>query len=77
VLLFTAPAFFPRELLTPALRDAAVYNPLTYVVEAVRGLLAGDATLGDPWAGLAAAVLLAVATTVLATFALSERLRTL
>ncbi len=77
VLLFTAPAFFPRELLAPALRDAAVYNPLTYVVEAVRGLLAGDATLGDPWAGLAAAVLLAVATTVLATFALSERLRTL
>ncbi|MBA3407769.1 MAG: ABC transporter permease [Solirubrobacterales bacterium] len=77
VLLFTAPAFFPRELLTPVLRDAAVYNPLTYVVEAVRGLLAGDSALGDPWVGLAAALGLAVATTALATFALAQRLRSL
>jgi len=76
VLLFTAPAFFPRELLNPLLRDAAAYNPLTYVVEAVRGLLAGDAGLGDPWLGLAAAVGTAVAATALATFALAERLRT-
>ncbi len=75
VLLFTAPAFFPRELLTPVLRDAARFNPLTYVVEAVRGLLAADGALGDPWAGLAAAVLLALATTALATFALGRRLR--
>ena len=67
VLLFTAPAFFPRELLTPALHDLAAYNPLTYVVEAVRGLLAGDRALGDPWEGFAAAVGLAVATTALAT----------
>ncbi len=77
VLLFTAPAFFPRELLTPVLRDAAVYNPLTYVVEAVRGLLAGDSALGDPWVGLAVALGLAVATTALATFALAQRLRSL
>jgi ABC-2 type transport system permease protein len=76
ILLFTAPAFFPRELLAPALRDLAPYNPLTYVVEAVRGLLAGDASLGDPWAGAAAAVGLAVASTALATLALRERLRT-
>jgi ABC-2 type transport system permease protein len=75
VLLFTAPAFFPRELLTPALRWAAAYNPLTYVVEAVRGLLTGEHALGDPWAGLAAAVLLALATTTLATLALAQRLR--
>jgi ABC-2 type transport system permease protein len=77
VLLFTAPAFFPRDLLAPALRDFAAYNPLTYVVEAVRGLLIDDSRIGDPLAGLAAAVLLAVATTALATFALRERLRTL
>jgi len=75
VLLFTAPAFFPRELLTPVLRDVAAYNPLTYVVEAVRGLLAGDAGLGDPWIGLASAVGLAVTMTALATFALKARLR--
>jgi ABC-2 type transport system permease protein len=76
VLLFTAPAFFPRELLSPALRAVAEYNPLTYVVEAVRGLLTGDETIGDPLAGAAAAVLLALATTALATLALRERLRT-
>jgi ABC-2 type transport system permease protein len=76
VLLFTAPAFFPRELLTPALRSIAGYNPLTYVVEAVRGLLTGDEAIGDPWTGAAAAVLLALATTGLATLALKERLRT-
>jgi ABC-2 type transport system permease protein len=77
VLLFTAPAFFPRELLTPALRDVSVYNPLTYVVVAVRGLLAADSALGVPWVGLAAAIGLALATTALATFALAQRLRSL
>ncbi len=76
VLLFTAPAFFPRDLLSPALRDASAFNPLTYVVEAVRGMLTGDDTLGDPLLGLAAAAGLAVATTALATLALKERLRT-
>jgi ABC-2 type transport system permease protein len=75
VLLFTAPAFFPRELLAPVLEDVSVFNPLTYVVEGVRGLLAGDADLGDPGTGYAAAVGLAVATTGLATVALKERLR--
>ena len=76
VLLFTAPAFFPQDLLTPVLRDLSVYNPLTYVVEAIRALLGGDTSLGDPWLGLAAAVGMAVATTALAVFALRERLRT-
>jgi ABC-2 type transport system permease protein len=76
VLLFTAPAFFPRELLTPALRSVATYNPLTYVVEGVRALLTGDPTLGDPWLALGSAAGLAVLTATLATFALKERLRT-
>ena len=75
VLLFTAPAFFPQELLTPVLRDVSAFNPLTYVVEAVRGLLAGDAELGDPWLGLLAALGTAIATTALSTLALKERLR--
>jgi ABC-2 type transport system permease protein len=75
VLLFTAPAFFPRDLLAPALRDAAVYNPLTYVVEAVRGLLAADPALGNGWHGLLAAAGVAVVTVALSTVALQERLR--
>lgn len=77
VLLFTAPAFFPRALLTPVLRDLSPFNPLTYVVEAIRALLAADPALGSAWAGAGAAVALAVATTVLATFALKARLRSL
>jgi ABC-2 type transport system permease protein len=77
VMLFTAPAFFPQDLLTPVLSDISVYNPLTYVVEGVRGLLAGDSDLGDPLAGFAAAIGMAVATTVLATLALKQRLRRL
>ena len=77
VFLFTAPAFFPRELLAPVLRDAAPFNPLTYVVEAIRGLLAADAGLGDPWIGLLAATAMAVVTTAVAVVALKERLRTL
>jgi ABC-2 type transport system permease protein len=77
VLLFTAPAFFPRDLLAPALHDVAAYNPLTYVVEAVRGMLTGDDAIGDPLTGLAAAVGMAIGATGLATLALRERLRTL
>lgn len=76
VLLFTAPAYFPRELLTPVLQQVAVVNPLTYVVEASRGLLTGVAEIGSPLAGLAAAAGLAVFATALAVLALAERLRT-
>ena len=76
ILLFTAPAFFPRELLHPVLREAAVYNPLTYVVEGVRSLLSGDPGMGDPGIGLLAALGVAVASIALATLALKERLRT-
>jgi ABC-2 type transport system permease protein len=77
VLLFTAPAFFPQELLTPVLRDISDYNPLTYVVEGVRGLLAGDAELGDPVAGALAALGLAAVTITISTLALKQRLRRL
>jgi ABC-2 type transport system permease protein len=77
VLLFTAPAFFPRDLLAPALQDVAAYNPLTYVVEGVRGMLAGDSSLGDPLAGFAAGIGFALVTVGVATLALKERLRRL
>jgi ABC-2 type transport system permease protein len=77
VMLFTAPAFFPQNLLTPFLQDVSDFNPLTYVVEGIRALLGGDSSLGSPWAGFASACGLVVATTALATFALQERLRRL
>ena len=76
-MLFTAPAFFPQELLAPVLHDISLYNPLTYIVEGVRALLNDDRSLGNPWEGLAAACGLAVATTAIATLALKERLRRL
>ena len=69
--------FRARHLLTPLLHDVSVFNPLTYVVEGIRGLLGGDSSLGSPWAGFAAACGLTVATTALATVALKERLRRL
>jgi ABC-2 type transport system permease protein len=75
VLLFTAPAFFPRDLLTPTLHDLAAYNPLTYVVEGSRGLLQDDTSLGDPLLGLVAALGLALFATALATLALRDRAR--
>jgi ABC-2 type transport system permease protein len=77
VLLFTAPAFIPRDLLSPALNDIAPYNPLTYVVEGVRGLLQGDAELGSPWQGLVSATGLALGAVALSTLALKDRLRRL
>jgi ABC-2 type transport system permease protein len=77
VMLFTSPAFFPQELLSPVLHDISVYNPLTYVVEGVRALLNDDTSLGSPWHGLVAACGLAAATTALSTLALKERLRRL
>ena len=77
VMLFTAPAFFPQEFLTPVLQEASVYNPLTYVVEGVRALLGGTDELGSPAIGFAAAIGLAIATVALATGALKQRLRRL
>ena len=74
--LFTAPAFFPRELLHPVLRSIAAYNPLAYVVEGMRGALHASSTLGNPLHGLLAAIGLAVVATALAVFAIYERGRT-
>ncbi len=75
VLLFTAPAFFPRDLLDPTLSTIAQYNPLTYIVEAIRASLHDDAALGDPLQGLLAAALLLVGATAVAVWAMRSRMR--
>ena len=77
VMLFTAPAFFPQEFLTPVLQDISVYNPLTYVVEGVRGCWAATVRSAARRPGFAAAIGLAIATVALATLALKQRLRRL
>jgi ABC-2 type transport system permease protein len=38
-LLFLTPNFVPRNLLTPPMRVAATYNPVTYLIEGLRSLL--------------------------------------
>jgi len=40
--LFFAPVYFPLDLLTGWIETVATLNPLTYVLEAVRSMLAGD-----------------------------------
>jgi ABC-2 type transport system permease protein len=37
--LFLAPTFVPREALKGWLSTAAAFNPTTYVIEAIRGIL--------------------------------------
>jgi ABC-2 type transport system permease protein len=41
--LFFAPVYVPLTLLSGWIETVATLNPLTYVLEAVRSLLAGDA----------------------------------
>jgi ABC-2 type transport system permease protein len=73
VLLFTAPAFFPRDFLAPELEAIAPYNPLTYVVEGIRAALHDDPALGNPWTGLLAAAGFLVAATVFSVVAMRKR----
>ena len=76
VLLFTAPAFLPHDYLNPTLQAISDYNPLTYVVEGMRGALFDSPGLGSvPLGFLSAAVLLA-AMFALAVWAMRSRVRT-
>lgn len=75
VLLFTAPAFFPRELLDPTLRTISEVNPLTYIVEAIRAGLHDSSALGDPLEGFLAATGMLAFATALAVWAMRARMR--
>jgi ABC-2 type transport system permease protein len=74
VLLFTAPAFFPRDLLNPTAEAIAAYNPLAYIVEGIRGALYDNPDLGNPWIGFAVGLGLVVLMTGVADWALRRRL---
>ena len=75
VLLFTAPAFFPRDLLNGTMRSISQYNPLTYIVEAIRAALHDDTALGSPLNGVLAATALLAGATAIAVWAMRARLR--
>lgn len=64
VLLFLAPVYVPLSLLTGWIHDVANLNPVTAVLEAGRGLMAGA-----PVELLAAFAGLAIGATLLAVFA--------
>ena len=63
-LLFLTPNFVPRDLLTRPMEVAATFNPVTYVMEALRALILQD----DPWreAAIGAGVVAASLAVVLA-----------
>lgn len=41
-LLFLTPSFVPRNMLAPMMEKAATYNPVTYIMEALRSLILND-----------------------------------
>ena len=50
-LLFLTPNFVPRDLLTEPMEIAATFNPVTYVMEALRSLILRDLVWADIWPG--------------------------
>jgi ABC-2 type transport system permease protein len=52
-LLFLTPNFVPRHLLTHPMEIAATFNPVTYVMEALRSLILEDLAWARIWPGFA------------------------
>jgi ABC-2 type transport system permease protein len=52
-LLFLTPNFVPRHLLTRPMEIAATFNPVTYVMEALRSLILQDFVWSRIWPGFA------------------------
>jgi ABC-2 type transport system permease protein len=57
-LLFLTPNFVPRDLLTRPMEIAATFNPVTYVMEALRSLLLEDLDWGTVLPGFAVVAVL-------------------
>ncbi|HWT22907.1 MAG TPA: ABC transporter permease [Solirubrobacteraceae bacterium] len=60
-LLFLTPNFVPRELLTEPMEVAATFNPVTYVMEALRSLILEDFDWGQILPGFAVVAVLGAA----------------
>ena len=60
-LLFLTPNFVPREMLTRPMEIAATFNPVTYVMEALRSLILQDLVWADIWPGFAVVAVLGAA----------------
>ena len=60
-LLFLTPNFVPRDMLTRPMEIAATFNPVTYVMEALRSLILQDLVWADIWPGFAVVAVLGAA----------------
>jgi ABC-type multidrug transport system permease subunit len=74
-LTFLAPTFVPLDLLDGWLKTAARANPITYVLEAMRGIINNGWEVSAILQALVACLLLAVAMYTLAAFSLRVRTR--
>jgi ABC-2 type transport system permease protein len=72
-LTFLAPTFVPLDLLDGWLKTAAQLNPITYVLEAMRGLINSGWDADAIWKAILACLVLASATYALTVFALRVR----
>lgn len=70
---FLTPAYLPRELMTGWMRNVAAWNPVTYLLEAMRSLLSDGWDVAALGKGAAAIGGLAVVTFVLAFRSLARR----
>jgi ABC-2 type transport system permease protein len=57
-LLFLTPNFVPRDMLTRPMEIAATFNPVTYVMEALRSLILQDLVWSEIWPGFAVVAVL-------------------
>jgi ABC-2 type transport system permease protein len=57
-LLFLTPNFVPRDMLTRPMEIAATFNPVTYVMEALRSLILVDLDWSGIWPGFAVVLVL-------------------
>jgi ABC-2 type transport system permease protein len=72
-LLFLTPNFVPRDLLTRPMEIAATFNPVTYIMEALRSLVLVDLAwepilLGYLVVAVAGAIMLAISIRVIRTY---------
>src|SRR3954468_1321355 len=59
-LLFLTPNFVPRDMLTRPMEIAATFNPVTYLMEALRSLILRDLDWAHIWPGFAVLAVLGV-----------------
>lgn len=76
VLMFTSSAFFPRDLMSGWYRSVATYNPISWILEALRDLQTLGWSAADALVAVGVAAALAAISIVVALRALQHRLRT-